>query len=578
MINIAYFNDSFNLGKFSGLPWIYLGTHKGINYIKGILDENNRIFVAKDIEQITDIIRDNFIDFIGKLSICQDDKIIWYCSRMASKSVSQNTMFQQYVYLKLIDRLISENREILFVTDDYELLNNAKKIFMGRINLSNKNIFYKKTFMNKIINITKILRYFFLWSVCKFLRNKEINKFDIIIHSWINERVFTRLPRFCNSNFGDLEDFLENKGYKVGCIVPIFLPLKYIDKLKKHFRNIIFPLSYLSLQDFLKSIFIKFTINKNALSKDNFENIKDLDILIKLSENEVSKENCSLYFLNYLLSFYAYKNLSRSLDKNVSFIYPFENQPWEKMFNIALSKFNRIAYQHSTIPYNWLDYRVSKYENTDSYSPRVILTAGKKWSSFLKENYRNILIKELGAIRFSYLFDRDRKMVVNSEERNIVIAFPISTSISISLYRQLLNLLATRKDLSAYTIKIKPHPYSKRFDFPYKDCHSYKNCTVVKNEFAELLNDCNLLITSGSSVAFESVLLGIKTLYLIPEELSYGIEHFIKDNLFIAHEDDFSDKFDKALNSPVYPNANIEEYFSRPDFNIVLDILESNKN
>ena len=86
----------------------------------------------------------------------------------------------------------------------------------------------------------------------------------------------------------------------------------------------------------------------------------------------------------------------------------------------------------------------------------------------------------------------------------------------------------------------------------------------------KLLASCCLLITSNSSVVFESVFLGIKTLYFIPEEPSLGLEYYLRDSLFIAYSEDFGQKLSEALQSRDYPKADIKEYFSQPDYNIFL--------
>lgn len=287
------------------------------------------------------------------------------------------------------------------------------------------------------------------------------------------------------------------------------------------------------------------------------------------------KENRTKNYLDYLLLFYSYKNLSSIINKNISIIYPFENQPWEKMLNLAFQKFNRIAYQHSAIPFNWLDYRVSQYEDRVPIPP-IILATGKKWSYFLREYYNNSTIEEAGVIRFPYLFNitkRKKESTVN-QPQSVVVALPISPSISISLQKQLLNSLEKNNFLTDYTIKIKPHPYLPRYALFEDSFAKYKNCQFSSKSINELFEGCVLMITSGSTVAFESLLSGIKTLYFIPEEVSLGLEHFIREHLFLAYAEDFLEKLKEALSSSQYPKMDIKEYFSPPDYNVFLKYLK----
>ena len=287
------------------------------------------------------------------------------------------------------------------------------------------------------------------------------------------------------------------------------------------------------------------------------------------------KENRSKAYLRNLLLFYSYKNLASRLSKNVPIIYPFENQPWEKVLNLAFVKFNRIAYQHSVVPSNWLDYRVSKYEY-GAPVPKTILTTGKKWSLFLKEYYDNSIIEEAGAIRFAYLFNMARKQSKTSVNRSksIVVALPISPGLSLLLQKQLLNSLE-KVSLMDYTINIKPHPYLPKFARLEDAFAQFKNCQFTRKRINELFKDCALMITSGSTVTFESVLSGIKTLYFVPEEVSSGLEGFIREHLFLAYEEDFFEKLKEALQSTRYPKVEIEDYFSPPNYNVFLKYLNA---
>jgi hypothetical protein len=68
----------------------------------------------------------------------------------------------------------------------------------------------------------------------------------------------------------------------------------------------------------------------------------------------------------------------------------------------------------------------------------------------------------------------------------------------------------------------------------------------------------------------------IKTLYLIPEEISTGNEYFIREQLFISYAHNFSFKLKEALKSKIYPVLKIEDYFSAPDYNIFMKYIKNN--
>lgn len=571
MVLVIDARDRVNLKKFSGLKWIYIGTFPGLVRARLSLKEENRIFIGKEIESITDKVRDNFVEYIGKLSGVQKNRVIWYSSRIASKSVSQTSMFQEYVYLKLLEHYGKEKEDILAVVDDQNLIATLCQVDIKEIKVLHNHVINAEAFFNKLRDRLKILRYFFLWVFVRLLRKRRIDKFQVFIHGWVSNKVFANLPKYTDLNLGDLEDLLTKNGYLVGRLVPLYLPVKYIWRLNRSFSNVIFPLAYLKLKDFIGSLFTMFSI---TYLNQNDNSINDLEILRVLTKNEITKEAHSPYFLNYLMSYYAYKSMGEAADKNANFIYPFENQPWEKVFNLALEKFNRIGYQHSTIGSNWLDYRVSRYENSLVPLPKTVLTVGKKWSSLLREYYQAPVISEAGAIRYQYLFDGLKEKISNRESKKIVVGLPISPSISLSIQKLILNALDHGR-FKEYEFKIKTHPYLPESLVLYGSFSRFKNCSFVNDSINSLLADCALFITSSSSVVFESVFSQVKTLYFLPEEVSYGHEHLIRDQIFIAYEEDFIDKLEAALDSHRYPSVKMEEFFSSPNLNVFLDFINT---
>ncbi len=167
MVFVAASNDYAKLNRLSELNWFYLGNHRGLERAVRILSKAKRKFIGRDIESIVDSVRDNFVDYIGRLSRQQKDKIIWYSSPMASKSMSQTSMFHQYVYQKLLEKLAyEEDKDILVVTDSDELLGNANKIKLKQVKVLSNHIFYKKQIYDRIKGCLRILRYFLIWCIC----------------------------------------------------------------------------------------------------------------------------------------------------------------------------------------------------------------------------------------------------------------------------------------------------------------------------------------------------------------------------------------------------------------------------
>lgn len=152
---------------------------------------------------------------------------------------------------------------------------------------------------------------------------------------------------------------------------------------------------------------------------------------------------------------------------------------------------------------------------------------------------------------------------------DIVVCLPLHLSVAVSMQYQLLQYLDYHTN-NSYTIKIKPHPYLPKSARLERLFSSYKNCNFVENDVESLFNECALVIAPASSVVYEALFLGIKTLLFIPEEFTVNVTYFLKDYLFIAYEYNFSERVEEALKSRNYPRLNITEYFSKPDYDLFL--------
>ncbi|MDD5045090.1 MAG: hypothetical protein PHG51_06075 [Candidatus Omnitrophica bacterium] len=567
MVYVIYSKDKRSIEKFKGLAWSYLGSDEGSCKAEAVLGSNVRVFLGKGIERIVSSVRDNFVDYIGQVSTLQKNRVLWYSSRVASKSSSQMPMFHQYVYIKLIESYAGSKDGHLFLVDDFQLLANLKRLRLPGIEVTGPIIpDYMKITLKRINGGWRFFNIFFHWVFFRlFLSSGKPKNGDILLHSFIDSRVFSRLPEYNDPYFGGLEDFLNKNGRNVFRITSFFVDLKYTFKLKKCFKNTALLLPYLVPSDFLRVFFTRMSIERGLPEGSG---IKDRELLDFLLENEEKNENMTNFFQIYLFYYYCYRNLAEKLPSGASMIYTFENQPWEKMLNLALGKnFKKIAYQHMTIPINWLDYHISVFEK-GSPAPDVILASGNKWLDFLRIYYSSCQIEDAGAIRLQHIFSRgkDRK---ENKANTIVVALSIFPEVTVSLQRQILSCLATG-EFGGYKFLVKPHPYSWRSALRANELLKYDNCELTGKDMEQLLEDCCLLVTSASTVVFEALSLGVKALYFIPETVSLGLEYFIRDYLEVAFADDFKEKLFSALKSDEHAKFNVEEFFSPPDYSMFL--------
>ncbi|MDP2939807.1 MAG: hypothetical protein Q8O13_07005 [Candidatus Omnitrophota bacterium] len=572
MLYICHPNNNTFAHKNSCLEWIYLGSKEGLERTLQVLDSTRRKYLGQDIEREADLIRDNFIDFIGRVSLQQKNKLLWYSSPVASKSVSQTTIFEQYVYLKILENLSQENKEYLAIIDNAELIHNLREMNIGVCEAEPFRSSKPRSCARHFKNAYVIAKYFIFYALSKILFGRDaIANADAIIYSPIKEGVFSNLPMYEDPYFGSLEAILLKSNFNVFRIMLLGESLKNILKIKKYFKNVISPYVFLTLSKLIKVITTKFVI---AIDEGRISGIKDTKMLTYLLRNEERKENDSMHFREYLLYFYAFEGLNNVWNQDGAFIYLFENQPWEKMANMAMKRRKMIGYQHVAIPINWLDYTISVFEK-EIPLPSVILTTGDRWAAFLKKYYQHVTIEIAGTTRLSHLW-ANKTTRKTSDSKEIVLALPGYPTVSLTLQRQILDILSDKQSyLHEYTIKVKPHPYLCKKDILFKDFRRFSNCQIVEKDFSQLLDSPAVVICSCSTTVFDALLSRCKTLYFIPEELSEGTEFFIREYLVIAYQSNFQDQLRSVLKMESIPTVDKNEYFSPPNYDVFLKYLRN---
>lgn len=573
MILITNPKDHKSLRAYSHCPWIYLGNPRYLNRFSSVLDPNKRIYIGEWLQKLADEYRDHFVDFIGKIATDQPSKALWYSSRVASKSFSQTNAFHQYIYQKLIQEVSFEGEDVLFVTDDPDLPAISRSLNYSNIKVLSKKNDFLNNYLLSFKGYLKVLCFLIIWPFWLPLRNKELSQYNVIIHNWISRKVLRNLPTFVDTTFFDLGKKLKEQQKVFARMIYLRgAGLRQAFRLKAAEKDFIFPFAELSFSGLCRAIGTKFFI---YIPDKVIQKEQDGTLLYELLQREERKEKQTKVYIDYLLNYEAYRSIGRRLSKNTVFIYPFENQPWEKMLNLACFSYSRIGYLHSTIPKNWLDHRRFAGEK-DMPLPNIILTPGKVWSEFLECQYPNFPIRDVGAFRLNYLFDL-KEAAGHRKENLVVVALSINETVSFALQNDLIKALRQGVFLG-YRVVIKAHPYLKGKSLCKKAFVDFSNVFWTTENIDVLLSECSLLISTESLVLYEAVFQGIKTVCYVPEDISYGTEEFIKHKLFMAYSFNFESTIQAALDTHQIDPEPIKKYYSKPDYGQVLDVLEEMTN
>ncbi|HON57480.1 MAG TPA: hypothetical protein PLJ38_10730, partial [bacterium] len=275
---------------------------------------------------------------------------------------------------------------------------------------------------------------------------------------------------------------------------------------------------------------------------------KDKDIT-KILQYYFKREINENHYANYYLMYYSIMRLAEAGVKFKRIIYPFENQPWEKILCYSVKKFmpetKLIGYMHTMTLPNLVSIFPGKYESENMPQPDYIFTTGKLTADELRKFWRAEKIIENCAFRYEYLFnmktDRAIDKMTDKPKHSKYILLALSGDYKKSI-EMIKIVYAAFKNSNDFNIIIKPHP---TYNLEAADLRDYglahivkENCAAQREEKSEQSNDlknavnqktkflirdrsvsellpkCEIVITAESTVGLEGIKLGLVTIEL----------------------------------------------------------------
>ncbi|HPN32164.1 MAG TPA: hypothetical protein PKY81_14530 [bacterium] len=326
--------------------------------------------------------RTEFIDFIDKLSN-EYDSFKWRCSSVSEKNiVCYNSLY------KILSKDELEN------TIDFKFC--LKNYYKSR----------RRFVVEKFKDIFDI-------------RKIDISKNYIGLLTWIDKRNFYSENNFKETYYSELYEYLKKKENFLLLINPLYSIEKSVvyKKLRNEKIEFIDLFKCYNKIDVLKSICL--SLFYNPIKSNIFFQNKNIKNLLKNFFLKDLEENRSA---QYYLMYYSIKRIAEAGIKFDRLIYPFENQPWEKVLCFAVRKFmpktKLIAYMHTMSLPNLVSMFPGKYEKDNMPQPDYIFTSGKHTADELKKYWKPEKIVENCAFRYEYLFEKAQSSERRAQSEN----------------------------------------------------------------------------------------------------------------------------------------------------------------
>ncbi len=283
-------------------------------------------------------------------------------------------------------------------------------------------------------------------------------------------------------------------------IVPYVLSTMHystaLKKMEKSGEKFLLPYAFLGIKDISS---VAFKIAFSVPQKKDFPLFEGMDIS-ELIYDDFRRDWIGITLprdLTFHKVVRGWKKFSLNLN---SFIYPFENQTWEKVFCLSLREFypeiKIIGYQHSSISKMLLHYFFSPYESKIIPLPDRIITNGRHTEKLFKESgYDPEKVALGGAIRYENVM---KELKIPSQENQLEGAKStvlVTTSISGTEAVELIwKAYRAFEDSAMHNVIIKCHPvlpYNK-FEKDLINLELSKNFRLSQKSLPKLLKESSV--------------------------------------------------------------------------------------
>lgn len=511
--------------------WAYLGedVSQFIVIERQIGGAGEHIDTGDRLQETAKSLRQAYIDYIGKLNIA-NNSLLWWVGSLSEKNPWVSKTFLYACYFRLCQTIVKTGGQenLVFIGEKSVI---RKGILKNIGNPSDSLMQLIETPVSDLLSMLKnagklaSLKVYFLLSTIyhvllarryrlKLAKNQQEGL--VLICNWIDPRSFNANGEYRDNYFGDLALYLKNKGKKVFIIPYILYTVPYRATLKKivsHPDRFLLAESFLTVPDVCR-IFCKTLLNIPA--NKVYPLFEGLDISEAIT-NDLHTDWKGTGIAANLLLYEAVKRWKNAGIAIETFIFPYENQVWEKAYCLSLRKYypstRIIGYQHSTVSNMLLNHFFAREELPVLPFPDKLITTGRYTEKLFKESgYDPSKVICGGAIRYVYLLKK-KNIHKRKEDKNpvILVAPSIDRNETIDLVWKVTRAFGQKK---MYTVVFKFHP-----DCPYrfiaKEIGTLPNHFIISEQPADkLLQDSSLLIYNITATSIEALALGVPVLHI----------------------------------------------------------------
>ena len=459
---------------------------------KFLLDAGYKLSDTRElISEAAHEIRFEFIDYISEIGKKQKNTSKWWSSRIASKSNLQTDFFSLICLLHAFSKI--KDQSITVITDDYRVFFLFKNNFNLKIEFHSIFQAVKEANLSLLKSILSTIPKRLKYIISKFIYNYKTKKVlksypanSTFLYSWVEERSFNSdSGEYNDPYFPDIDKYIDKKRDLV-YFCSYYTQTNLVRRLAEK-RNLDGLSNYSSLLMLIKSSFCMF----NPRGVNNFKSYN----LNSLWRFEVISENSKMNFISNIHDYFAWKKFFKNNSSKI--IYPFENQPWEKVMLLANQKMKTLAVLHTTIHNLLLPFHTTKRELEYMPTPDIIITNSETTQVLYEKYYlsSNVRILNAGSLRF-----KNTNSTLNIERKKPIIGIMLSC-IRSQTEEIIADIMKNANSEFQYQIKLHPDLNTS--------VQANDNIQIFKGSALELYEKAHAIVYSSSTSGLEAYCKGI---------------------------------------------------------------------
>ena len=449
---------------------------------KNQLDKKNKILnlsdeyidgdiynISSDIVKYKEKYKKEYVSSFDKVIHDDRESLCFAVSGLTWRSYFSNDPFLDIIYYFIFTDFLKKYGNFQVYVKSNPLVEYIKKshsdqiCIIGRDSYSNRI----KNHLRPYFYVYKIFKSKIRYGLVKQMKNEEV---DVLLYSYPQNRCIANHNKWNDHFLGNMYEEICNSGYSAKIFAPLEPLSGYEVALRERQDYILYLAAFFNFTDVIKLLSTRCYLEK-TMGSINEVMIGGVDFSYLYSSYLYFYQKSNIFSVRYSL-YLSYINMLNCVKPKIV-IYPYENQPWEKIINKAsnMQSIKTVAINHTMISSDMFYLYNSKTVREESL-PSYLLANGKVEMNVLvdmnKHNFTSIEL--IGSKRHFYQkMELHERKYINRKKVAVVFSGDMSE------YYDVIDVLNATKKLSEYTFLLKPPPgeYFNQFLSVYSELADY---------------------------------------------------------------------------------------------------------